>query len=145
MKTLSIRQPWSWLILHQGKNIENRTWYTPYRGPLFIHAGKLWDENIQSGKASIDPEMFDLVMERYGITIEIVKQWIRESGKRTFGEVFLTGGIVGKVDLVDCVQNHPSIWAIKGQWHWVLEHPEPLPFMACKGQLGLFEVKYYGQ
>ena len=26
MKALSIRQPWAWLILHAGKDIENRDW-----------------------------------------------------------------------------------------------------------------------
>jgi hypothetical protein len=37
---LSIRQPWAWLILHAGKDIENRDWPTKYRGPFLIHASK---------------------------------------------------------------------------------------------------------
>jgi hypothetical protein len=36
---LSIRQPWAWRILREGKDIENRTWTTPFRGPVLIHAG----------------------------------------------------------------------------------------------------------
>ena len=38
MKALSIRQPWAWLILHGGKDIENRTWATKLRGRVLIHA-----------------------------------------------------------------------------------------------------------
>lgn len=34
MKALSIRQPWAWLIIHGGKDVENRTWHTKHRGAL---------------------------------------------------------------------------------------------------------------
>ena len=40
MKALTICQPWVWAIIHANKRVENRTWYTDYRGPLLIHAGK---------------------------------------------------------------------------------------------------------
>ena len=38
MKALSIKQPWVHAILRQGKNIENRSWTTAYRGWLALHA-----------------------------------------------------------------------------------------------------------
>ncbi len=38
MKTLSVRQPYAWLLVNGIKDVENRTWNTPYRGPLLIHA-----------------------------------------------------------------------------------------------------------
>ena len=38
-KVLSIRQPWAWLILHGGKDVENRNWATKVRGRVLIHAG----------------------------------------------------------------------------------------------------------
>lgn len=38
MKCISIRQPWAYAIIYCGKNIENRSWSTSYRGPLLIHA-----------------------------------------------------------------------------------------------------------
>jgi hypothetical protein len=38
MKILSLRQPWAHLVVSGSKNIENRTWSTPYRGPFLIHA-----------------------------------------------------------------------------------------------------------
>lgn len=40
MKALTIQQPYASLIASGEKWIENRTWYTNYRGPLAIHAGK---------------------------------------------------------------------------------------------------------
>jgi len=40
MMALTISQPFASLIASGEKWIENRTWYTPYRGPLAIHAGK---------------------------------------------------------------------------------------------------------
>lgn len=40
MKALTISQPFASMIADGEKFIENRTWYTPYRGTLAIHAGK---------------------------------------------------------------------------------------------------------
>jgi hypothetical protein len=39
MRTLSIRQPWAWLIVNGHKPVENRDWATSFRGPVLIHAG----------------------------------------------------------------------------------------------------------
>lgn len=38
MKALSLTQPWATLIAIGAKRIETRSWQTPYRGPLAIHA-----------------------------------------------------------------------------------------------------------
>ena len=46
MKALSIRQPWAHNIIHNGKDIENRTWRTHYRGPILIHAGSRMDDGF---------------------------------------------------------------------------------------------------
>jgi hypothetical protein len=40
MYCLSIRQPWVWLILYGGKDIENRDWNTHVRGPILLHASQ---------------------------------------------------------------------------------------------------------
>jgi len=39
LRCLSVRQPWAWAICTGGKTVENRTWQTPYRGLIAIHAG----------------------------------------------------------------------------------------------------------
>lgn len=44
MKALSIRQPWAWLIASGHKDVENRTWYTRFRGKFLIHASLKFDD-----------------------------------------------------------------------------------------------------
>ena len=39
MKCLTLHAHWAEAIFALGKDIENRTWTTSYRGPLAIHAG----------------------------------------------------------------------------------------------------------
>ena len=43
MKALTIKQPWAHLIIHCGKDIENRDWPTRFRGRIAIHASKRVD------------------------------------------------------------------------------------------------------
>ncbi len=43
MKALTICQPYAEMIACGEKRIENRKWFTRYRGPLAIHAGKSRD------------------------------------------------------------------------------------------------------
>lgn len=42
-RVLTLKQPWASAIF-DGKNVENRTWSTSYRGRLWIHAGLSIDE-----------------------------------------------------------------------------------------------------
>jgi hypothetical protein len=43
MKCLSVRQPWTDAIFLRGKDVENRTFRTNYRGPLLIQASRTFD------------------------------------------------------------------------------------------------------
>jgi hypothetical protein len=111
---LSVRQPWAWLIVHGHKPIENRSWSTAVRGTIGIHAGKRFDEDGY--------------------------RWVREN----FAEIdmpapdeFERGGIVGRVNLIDCVAEHDSDWFF-GPKAFVFTDAEPLPFMPCRGLLGFF-------
>jgi hypothetical protein len=81
MKALSIHQPWAWAILHAGKNVENRSWPTRYRGPLLIHASK--------NRATYDQEAKRDWEAIYGIALPRLEEL-------TFGAV------IGAVELVDC-------------------------------------------
>lgn len=47
---LSIQQPYASFVAERYKTIEIRTYTTRYRGPLLIHAGKLWYGQEGSGK-----------------------------------------------------------------------------------------------
>jgi hypothetical protein len=123
MKALSLKQPWAWLIFH-GKNVENRTWRTNFRGSILIHASKTWDSagagwiyiNLCRGRLPIKecPTRDDPQMRR--------------------------GALIGVVDIVDCVGEFDSPWFV-GPYGFILENP--LEFkkpISCKGQLGIFEV-----
>ncbi len=121
MKALSIRQPWAWAILNAGKDIENRNWKTRFRGRVLIHAGKTFD----------DDGHMDLCIKQMRGEFSVPSDEIE----------FKTGGIVGSVDIVDCVSQSDSEWFV-GKYGFVLRNPRPLPFYSCKGQLNFFEVNY---
>jgi len=133
MKALSVKMPWAYLIMKFGKDIENRSWFTNYRGKIFIHASKKPEPNyleilkelLWSGNR--EPSAHDYAMA--------VRNWNAINEK-------WCGCIVGTVELVDCVQNHKSKWADPDMWHWVLKNPillnEPIP---ARGSLGLWEYR----
>jgi hypothetical protein len=117
MKALSIQQPWAWLIVNRYKHVENRDWPTKQRGEILIHTGKKFDK-----------EGYDWIKDEFP---EIPMPSPAE---------FQKGGIVGKVSIVDCVSKMDSPWFF-GRFGFVMEGAEPLPFHACNGQLGFFEVE----
>lgn len=116
MKVIVVRQPWAWLIVNGFKDIENRSWKTRYRGLLLIQAsaGLPTKRNL---------EEFRLFARRRGVDLP---------------EEFETGGVVGMVQLKDCVTSSRSKW-FEGPIGWVLSNPRKLPFVPLKGQLGLFD------
>lgn len=121
---LSIRQPWATSILH-GKDIENRSWRTHYRGQFLIHAGKtLSAADIEAWRIFVDGTIPDEQLA-WAKTIKI-------------GEI-PRGGIVGLATLVDCVTEHTSPWFV-GDFGFVLAEVQALPFVACKGALGFFHA-----
>lgn len=116
MLALSIRQPWAWLVAHGLKPVENRTWPTPQRGPVLLHAG--------------------LVFDAQGLQ-HVLATWpaLRDSLPQSFD----LGGVVGVADLVDCVQQHPSPW-FTGPYGHVLQNARPLPLLRMLGKLGYWHV-----
>jgi hypothetical protein len=138
MKALSVRQPWAWAILHAGKFVENRTWATAYRGPLLLHASNRYDMDG--------------------------KHWIRNIIGIHVPPNLQCGGIVGRVHLAGCYDHehlvrlrasaghHDQPLAdriLRSAWYgrgvaWVFTNPQPLPFVPCRGKLGLFEAPEQG-
>ena len=49
------------------------------------------------------------------------------------------GGIVGSVEIVDCVRDDLSPW-FQGPYGFKLAQPQGLPFHQCKGALKFFRV-----
>jgi hypothetical protein len=48
MKALTLTQPWATLVALGEKQIETRSWKTPYRGPLAIHSAKGFPEDCEA-------------------------------------------------------------------------------------------------
>ena len=114
-RVLTVRQPWAWAIIHGGKDVENRSWPTKHRGPLLIHAGSAFERNG-----------YDEV------------QWLARQPSPAPSD-FVHGAIIGVVNLVECLRDAPSPWAVEGQWHWSLHDPRPItPSYPCTGRLGLW-------
>ena len=119
MKILSVRQPWAWLLFN-GKDIENRTWRTSYRGPLLIHASL--------GK---DPEDFMPKQSEY-----------IESAGIVIPEDLPRGAIVGSVNLSGVAEagDTTSPW-FEGPYGFkmedAVEFEQPIQ---CRGQLGIRDV-----
>lgn len=116
VKVIVIRQPWAWLIVNGYKDIENRSWHTRHRGKLLIQASA----NLPS-KAEMEESC----------------KFARKRGAKLPGK-FETGGIVGIVQLDDCVERSRSKW-FEGDVGWVLSKPKKLPFIPLKGRLGIFD------
>lgn len=122
---ISIRQPWAWLIIHGGKDIENRSWPTKIRGRVYIHASKSvskmeWD-NAWKYVRQIAPDIYNKA------SCDIKSGTIER------------GGIIGSIDIIDCVEHSESPWFM-GQYGFVLENPATLPFKPLKGKLGFFKI-----
>lgn len=119
MKAISIRQPWAWLIVNGFKDIENRRWATHFRGRVYVHAAK----------GMTDDEYLEafVIANENGVILPQPHELER-------------GGIVGEVEIVDCVKHSDSPWFF-GQYGFVLRNGKTLPFQPYKGALGFFDVK----
>jgi len=139
MKALSVKQPWASLIctpreknpLLGIKDIENRTWRTHFRGRIYVHS---------SGKGVPD---FNFNQQQHEALATVDTNEME----------FPYSAIIGEVDIIDCVQDHPSIWAEKAPkddpenfmfyapiWNWVLANPVlyDKPILNVKGKLSFW-------
>lgn len=127
-RALSIRQPWAWAIINAGKDIENRDWFTRFRGPVCIHASKgmtnrEWDEAM------------DFIDRAFPVPLA------SQTGRRRSATGSLDakrGGIIGVAEIVDCVEASASPWFF-GRYGFVLSNVRPVEFIPVKGELGFFK------
>ncbi len=122
---ISIRQPWAWLVVNGYKDIENRSWRTKFRGRILIHAAK----------AMTDEEWLDAMLfatRRCQLPQSVVDNARDEVASQR-------GGIVGSVEIVDCVDGHRSPWFV-GDYGFVLRDARKLPFIPLRGALSIFGV-----
>lgn len=128
LPALAIKQPWASMIIHAGKDIENRTWPTRMRGRVLIHASKKLDiEEMYAAN--------DLIREN----IILLPHTCPLAGMPI--DAYPGGGIIGIAEIVDCVTESLSPWFV-GPYGFVLANVRPLPFLAVRGMQGFFSVDY---
>src|SRR5947208_68539 len=98
MKALTVQQPWAWALICAGKDIENRTWRTHYRGWIAIHA---------SAKAQREPP-------------------IPRGVRKPRPPELVSSAIVGVARLVEVVETSRSKWYNGSGYGWVFENPRRL-------------------
>ena len=120
VKALSIIQPWATCITCKGKNIENRSWNTNYRGYIAIHA------SIKK-----DLERFEQCKDLYNVTLN--------------PDRVSYGAIVGFAEIVDVVTDETLTrgtekWFM-GEFGFVLKNrialKNPIP---AKGSLSFWTI-----
>ena len=146
MKTLSVKQPWAYLLCAGIKDIENRTWKLPekYKGErVLIHA---------SAKNDLYSFSKEQMQEMHSKGID--KSYLTGKGK-----AYLSA-IIGSVRFVGCEINYPSIWAEQSTgvlignkfyhkdgdvpiYNWVLANPVLFdkPILDVKGKLRFWDYE----
>lgn len=119
MKALTVKAPWAWAIIHAGKNVENRTWPTKFRGTIAVHASGgclakywAWARDLMAAIGIDVPGLDRLAL----------------------------GKVIGYVDVVDCVRDSSSPWAMAEHWHWVLANPRACEPFPARGSLGIWNL-----
>ncbi len=114
-RCLTVYPYWGWAIIHGDKRIENRTWFTNYRGRLWIHSGR--------DRAPTEPEFATLIQHRIPLAVQ-------------------SSAIIGCVELVDVVplREVASQDYATGPWCWVLEKPRAVKPIPCRGYSSLWTM-----
>lgn len=120
---LTVRQPWAWMIVNGFKDVENRTWKVPYRGPLLIHAAK--------SMTTVEYQ----IAQRYAASRNVPLPPMAQFPQRGLVGIVTLKEIFGQRDQYRITLN--SEW-FEGPCGWHLTDPKPLPFMPCTGRLRLF-------
>ena len=130
MRALSLTQPRAWAIFN-GKDVENRTWQSKFRGRVYIHASKRFDYSHFCWIASREKLLNVYLPRLWEFKYDPIPR----------------GAIIGEVDIIGCEFYPPdelpglhSPWAMPGQYQFILanavEYDTPI---TCKGMLGFFE------
>src|SRR6476620_11362601 len=88
-RILSLKQPWTWAVAAGKMTTENRTWSTPDRGTVYIHASSKLDCAALA--------------------------WLRDQADVTPQAAFMHGAVVAVVEMVDVLtQPQPDAAAFTG-------------------------------
>lgn len=112
----TLHQPWAWLVIHGGKDIENRTWTTDQSGIIAIHASVRRDDATYW-------RAYDWVLDNVSKTTAVAMP---------LPDGLEYGGIIGTVELLGYATFAKSRW-FEGPVGWFLSNPRPVPFFRCRG------------
>jgi len=119
LRALSIRQPWLDFILYCGKDIECRSWFSHYEGPILLHQSKTLDDF---------KDVMGFLLLHVPITAavrEVLMHWyyVYEAPEAC---LLATANIESAIDVQE------SEWAIEGHYAWRLSDvvvlAEPVPY-----------------
>lgn len=161
MKTLTLTQPWSSLVMLGQKTVETRSWRTSYRGPLAIHAAKGFPASAKAligtppfrealcdvgrngmvewwGKDVVDCLPLGSVIATCQLVDIVPTQQVAMDAKVPRGEVWRNVSLPG----IEIVVGHDE-WLFgdysAGRFAWVLENIQPLAEpVPAKGALSLW-------
>ena len=126
MKALTLTQPWASLVALGLKQVETRSWSTRYRGPLAIHAAKVFPSEARA-------------------FAEIERALGRLPGRIACGAILCTVRLVDVrpteevSQLVSALERYYGDYS-RGRWAWILDDLKVLPEpIAARGALSLWE------
>ena len=137
IKFITLTQPWATLVALGVKRIETRSWRTPYRGLLGIHAAKSYPDWAREF-ARRDPQC-RAALEAAG------EHW----------DTLTLGEIVAVTELRNCIRTEELVVTLSegerafgnyepGRWAWVLGETVAIEgHTPHRGSLGLWETDPY--
>lgn len=163
MKALTLTQPWASLVALGAKRIETRSWRTPYRGSLAIHAAKGFPADARS---ELDTFVFygafrpdhAAMLKREGVRL-VPNECAREViGKLPFGAVIATCRLISCIPTRELQENRVievdylagcGDFALDdrerafgdyspGRWAWLLADVQPCEPIPARGALSLW-------
>lgn len=127
--SLSMHQPWATLLIKGIKKHEGRSWYTAYRGRLWIHAAGVKPE----------PEQIEQIEEIYKASLNLQQSELPK--------YYPTGQLLGCVTLVDCLpqeeyrEKYPD-GESDSPYVFICENPTEIRYIDMKGSKKLYKLDH---
>jgi activating signal cointegrator 1 len=144
LPAISLWQPWAHLLAIGAKRYETRSWSTPYRGPMAIHASKKWMLRMAS---QCYEEPFFTILSSHGIRFPARCDQAKLPGLGlAFGAVVAVGRLIDirpTSELLREIGTHERAFGdfSHGRWAWeytdVVALETPMPY---RGRQGIFRV-----
>jgi hypothetical protein len=122
MKALTLTQPWATLVVLRAKHIETRSWRTPYRGVLAIHAAKTfpgWAKDLCYG----DPFRSALGWKQPPGMMS--QQWLDQIARNL--KELPTGAVIGFATVEGCREIIHSVYPTPTKGHYLVGEDRIIP------------------